>query len=107
MKEDKGMGKKIFTGGKTFWIVAALILCLWAGWLMGERTSSQAFGGNFAPQMAQQQGARYQIAGCDSNSAWVIDTAMGDVFMIYASGKWKEVGSIVDEKMRIKTKKKD
>jgi hypothetical protein len=49
-----------------------------------------------------QQGARYQIAGCDANSAWIIDTAMGDVFIIYSNGKWKEVGSIMDEKKRIK-----
>ncbi len=101
------MGKRIFAGGRTVWIVAALFLGLWAGWLMGERTSSQAFGGNFAPQMAQQQGARYQIAGCDANSAWIIDTAMGDVYLMYANGKWKEVGSIMDEKTRIKAKKKE
>jgi hypothetical protein len=49
-----------------------------------------------------QQGGRYQITGCNANSAWVIDTAMGDVYMIYSSGKWKEVGSIMDETKRIK-----
>ncbi|MCX5910213.1 MAG: hypothetical protein NTY64_24330 [Deltaproteobacteria bacterium] len=98
------MGKKIFMGGKIMWIVVALFLSLWVGWLMGERTSSQAFGGNFAPQMAQQQGARYQIAGCDANSAWIIDTSLGDVFLFYSNGKWKEVGSILDEKKRIKGK---
>jgi hypothetical protein len=27
---------------------------------------------------------------------------MGDVYLIYANGKWKEVGSILDEKKRIK-----
>jgi hypothetical protein len=53
------------------------------------------------------QGARYQIAGCDANSAWVIDTSLGDVYLIYGNGKWKEVGSIMDEKKRIKPKSKD
>ena len=55
--------------------------------------SPPAFGGGFAPQMAQQ-GPRYQIAGCDANSAWVIDTAAGDVYLIYGNGKWKEVGAL-------------
>ena len=87
-----------------FLITVGLLLAVWVGWLIGERTPSKAFGGNFAPQMAQQQGGRYQIAGCDGNSAWVIDTAMGDVFQIYSNGKWKEVGSIMDEKKRIKAK---
>jgi hypothetical protein len=49
-----------------------------------------------------QQGGKYQIAGCDGSSAWIIDTAMGDVYLIYSSGKWKEVGSITDEKKRVK-----
>ena len=80
---------------------AILILSLSVGGSILLRESSKAFGGNFAPQMAQQ-GARYQIAGCDANSAWIIDTTMGDVFMIYSNGKWKEVGSIMDEKKRIK-----
>jgi hypothetical protein len=52
--------------------------------------------------MAQQQFARFQIAARDANSAWVIDTAGGDIFLIFSSGKWKEVGSIFDEKNRIK-----
>jgi hypothetical protein len=52
--------------------------------------------------MAQQPFARYQIAGKDANSAWVIDTAAGDVSLIFANGKWKDVGSILDEKSRIK-----
>jgi len=72
--------------------------------LIGEKTSSKALAGNFAPQMAQQQGGRYQIAGCDANSAWIIDTAMGDVFLMYSNGKWKEIGSIMDEKKRIRGK---
>ena len=50
------------------------------------------------------QGPRYQIAGCDAGSAWVIDSATGDVYLIYASGRWKEVGSIMDEKKQIKGK---
>jgi hypothetical protein len=37
----------------------------------------------------------------------VIDATLGDVYLIYSSGKWKEVGSIMDEKKRIKTKSKD
>ncbi len=52
--------------------------------------------------MAQQQFARFQIASRDATSAWVIDTAAGDVFLIFSTGKWKEVGSIFDEKNRIK-----
>jgi len=65
--------------------------------------SRPAFGGGFAPQMTPQ-GPRYQIAGCDAGSAWVIDSATGDVYLIYASGRWKEVGSIMDEKKQIKGK---
>lgn len=91
-------GRNIFFGA------VGLFLAVWAGSLIGERTPSKAFGGNFAPQMAQQQGGRYQIAGCDGNSAWVIDTTIGDVFLIYSNGKWKEVGSITDEKKRVKGK---
>lgn len=86
---------------KTIFIVAVLILTLCAAWRLGVQDSSKAFGGNFGPQMAQQ-GGRYQISGCDANSAWVIDTALGDVYLIYSNGKWKEVGSIMDEKKRIK-----
>jgi hypothetical protein len=62
---------------------------------------TKAFGGTFAP-MAQQQYGRYQITGRDGNSAWVIDTAVGDIFLIYADGRWKDVGSIFDEKKRIR-----
>jgi hypothetical protein len=95
------MGKKLSFDFKTVFLAAVLILGLLAGGAILLRDSSKAFGGNFGPQMAQQ-GARYQISGCDANSAWVIDTAMGDVYLIYANGKWKEVGSILDEKKRIK-----
>jgi hypothetical protein len=52
--------------------------------------------------MAQQQGPRYQIATRDTNSAWVIDTGSGDIFLIFADGKWKDVGSILDERKQIK-----
>jgi len=95
------MNKKISLDGKTIFILAALLVIFFSAGSILVKDSSTAFGGNFAPQMGQQ-GARYQIAGCDGNSAWVIDTAMGDVYMIYANGKWKEVGSIMDEKKRIK-----
>ena len=92
---------KVSLDGRIIILSAVLILSLWAGGFIHEKGPSKAFGGNFGPQMAQQ-GGRYQIAGCDANSAWIIDTAMGDVYMIYANGKWKEVGSIMDEKKRIK-----
>lgn len=94
--------KKIrFSEFRTAFICAAILFLLLAGWSAWLREPSRAFGGNFAPQL-QQQGARYQISGCDANSAWVIDTTMGDVYLIYANGKWKEVGSILDEKRRMK-----
>ncbi len=86
---------------KIFLTCAAVLVCgiaLWSAW---DREPAKAFGGNFAP-MPQQGGAKYQIAGCDANSAWIIDTGTGDVFLIYSNGKWKEVGSIRDEKKRIK-----
>jgi len=86
---------------KTVFFAAALILSLLAGWSILVQDSPKAFGGAFGPQMGPQ-GGRYQISGCDAHSAWVIDTALGDVYMIYSSGKWKEIGSIMDEKMRIK-----
>jgi hypothetical protein len=95
------MEKKYSLDFKTVFLSAILILSLLAGGVILLRESSKAFGGNFGPQMAQQ-GGRYQITGCNANSAWVIDTAMGDVYMIYSSGKWKEVGSIMDETKRIK-----
>lgn len=95
------MEKKYSFDFKTVFLSAILILSLLAGGVILLRESSKAFGGNFGPQMGQQ-GGRYQISGCNANSAWVIDTAMGDVYMIYSSGKWKEVGSIMDETKRIK-----
>jgi len=79
--------------------VAVLGLGAVGGWWIRE--TPPAFGGNFAP-MAQQPFARYQIAGRDANSAWVIDTSAGDVALIYANGKWKDVGNILDEKNRIR-----
>lgn len=82
-------------------IAAALMVSFLTGSLVVWLNLPKAFGGQLAPQMAQQ-GGRYQIAGCDSNSAWIIDTVLGDVFIIYANGKWKEVGNIMDEKKRIK-----
>jgi hypothetical protein len=95
------MQRKISLDWRIIILSAALILCLSVGGSILVRDSSKAFGGNFAPQMAQQ-GGRYQISACDGNSAWIIDTAMGDVYLIYSSGKWKEVGSIMDEQKRIK-----
>jgi hypothetical protein len=95
------MEKKYSLDYKTFFLAAVLILSLLASASILLRESSKAFGGNFGPQMGQQ-GGRYQISGCNANSAWVIDTAMGDVYMIYSNGKWKEVGSIMDETKRIK-----
>jgi len=82
-------------------ILAGLILGLAAAGSFWLREPMQAFGGNFGP-MGQQPFARFQIAGKDASSAWVIDTSAGDVFLIFTSGKWKDVGSIFDEKNRIK-----
>jgi len=95
------MEKKKFLNTKIAIVTSALILSLYAGGSILIKDSPQAFGGGFIPQTAQQ-GGRYQIAGCDGRSAWIIDTAMGDVYMIYSNGKWKEVGSIMDEKKRIR-----
>jgi hypothetical protein len=95
------MRSKISLDWKIIILSAALILCLSVGGSILIGGSSKALGGNFAPQMGQQ-GARYQISACDANSAWIIDTTMGDVYLIYSSGKWKEVGSIMDEQKRIK-----
>ena len=86
---------------RTILISVGILLSLWAVGSSLLRENSVAFGGGFAP-MAQQQMGRYQIAGRDGNSAWVIDTAVGDIYMVYANGKWKDVGSILDEKNRIK-----
>jgi hypothetical protein len=85
----------------TILILGALVLVLSTAGSFLVRETSKAFGGNFSP-MAQQQGPRYQIAGRDTNSAWVIDTGSGDIFLIFADGKWKDVGSILDERKQIK-----
>ncbi|MDI6753375.1 MAG: hypothetical protein QME78_03160 [Thermodesulfobacteriota bacterium] len=95
------MKKMIPLNVRTLFLGAALIVGFIAGNLVNWRDTSIAAGGPFAPQMTQQ-GGKYQIAGRDGNSAWVIDTVMGDVYLIYSNGKWKEVGSIMDEKKRIK-----
>jgi hypothetical protein len=95
------MNRRFSRTWKTIFILAALIGTFLAGGALLVKDSSKAFGGNFAPQMSQP-GARYQIAACDSNSAWIIDTNAGDVYLIFSNGKWKEVGSIMDEKKRIK-----
>ncbi len=95
------MKRKIVLEVRTILILVALVVGLSAAGSFWLRETPPAFGGGFAP-MAQQPVARYQIAGRDSNSAWVIDTAAGDVALIYANGKWKDVGSILDEKNRIR-----
>jgi hypothetical protein len=95
------MNGKFSRACKTIFILAALMASFIAGGALLVKDSSKAFGGNFAPQMSQP-GARYQIAGCDGSSAWIIDTTVGDVYLIFSNGKWKEVGSITDEKKRIK-----
>ncbi len=95
------MGERWRRDVRTVLITAAVILTLAGGWSFLKQGSSPAFGGNFSPQMAPP-GDRYQIAGCDANSAWVLDASSGDVYLIYANGKWKEVGSIQDEKKRIR-----
>ncbi|NWF54120.1 MAG: hypothetical protein HXY45_04920 [Syntrophaceae bacterium] len=84
-----------------YWTLGGLVVVLLVTGFFWWREPTRAFGGNFAP-MAQQQFARFQIASRDATSAWVIDTAAGDVFLIFSTGKWKEVGSIFDEKNRIK-----
>jgi len=96
------MKRKYFLDSKIVFFLATFILGLFVmGSILKPEVSSKAYGGNFGAQMAPQAG-KYQIAGCDGNSAWVIDTENGDVFLIYANGKWKEIGSIMDEKKRIK-----
>lgn len=94
-----------FHNGRGF-LAALLMVAIWLGASFFLQDSKPAFGGAFPGQMAPQ-GPRYQIAGCDANSAWVIDTSLGDVYLIYGNGKWKEVGSIMDEKKRIKPKSKE
>lgn len=83
-------------------ILGALVLVLSTAGSFLARETPKAFGGNFGPMGQQQQTGHYQIAGRDANSAWVIDTVAGDIFLIYADGKWKDVGSLFDEKKRIK-----
>jgi hypothetical protein len=95
MSKHKGYGLRLIL------ILVALVFILLATGSFESREPSKAFGGNFGP-MAQQQMGKYQIAGRDASSAWVIDTAVGDVFIIYADGKWKDVGSIFDERKQIK-----
>jgi hypothetical protein len=101
-KEGKMKQTISLSAGRGF-LAIVLITGIWLGGSFFLPDSPPAFGGAFPGQMAPQ-GAKYQIAGCDANSAWVIDVQMGDVYLIYANGKWKEVGSILDEKKRIKTK---
>ncbi len=86
---------------RTILILAGVVCILSTFGSFLLRETSKAFGGNFAP-MPQQPTTHYQIASKDGNSAWVIDTAVGDIFIVFSDGKWKEVGSILDEKKRIK-----
>jgi hypothetical protein len=95
------MKKKIVLDFRSLLILAALFLGVIAAGSFWLREPPQAFGGGFSP-MGQQPFARFQIAAKDASSAWVIDTSAGDVFLIYSNGKWKDVGSIFDEKTRIK-----
>ena len=96
------MKKKYFLDSQIVFFLAAFILGLFVmAYILKLEVPSQAYGGNFGAQMAPQAG-KYQIAGCDGNSAWVIDTENGDVFLIYSTGKWKEIGSVLDEQKRIK-----
>lgn len=87
---------------RNVFMMAGLVLVLFTAGFLLLRENPPAFGGNFAPMAQQQQTGHYQIAARDANSAWVIDTVAGDIFLIYADGKWKDVGSILDEKKRIK-----
>ncbi|HSR13003.1 MAG TPA: hypothetical protein VLS90_16275 [Thermodesulfobacteriota bacterium] len=88
--------------GKTVVAAVALVLAAWVFLFSPAREAPPAFGGNFAPMGQQPAGPRYQIASRDANSAWVIDTSVGDIFLVFADGKWKDVGTILDEKKRIK-----
>ncbi len=83
-------------------ILASIVLALSAAGSVVLRDVSKAFGGNFSPMSQPQQTGHFQIASRDANSAWVIDTIEGDVFLIFGDGKWKEVGSVLDEKKRVK-----
>ncbi|MGE5253429.1 MAG: hypothetical protein ACM3N7_05660 [Planctomycetaceae bacterium] len=95
------MKRKIVLDFRTLLFLAGLILGVFVAGSFWLREPPQAFGGGFSP-IAQQPFARYQIASRDANSAWVIDTSAGDVFLIFTSGKWKDVGSLFEEKNRIK-----
>ncbi len=95
------MKRKVVLKSPVYWALAGLAAGIFLTGFFWLREPTRAFGGNFGP-MAQQQFARFQITGRDANSAWVIDTAAGDVFLIFSNGKWKEVGSIFEEKNRIK-----
>lgn len=83
-------------------LVAGVLLLVFLAGSFFARDTSNAFGGGFAPMAQPQQTGRYQIAARDGSSAWVMDTVEGDIFLIFADGKWREVGSILDDKKRMK-----
>jgi hypothetical protein len=93
-------GKK-YLDWRTFVTAGAIILGFLGGVSIFVKGSAPVYGGMFG-QMAQQQAGRFQISACDNKTAWVIDTSVGDVFLMYANGKWKDVGSILDDRTRIK-----
>jgi hypothetical protein len=95
------MKAKKYLDWKALFIGGAILLGLLGGAYISGKDSTSAYGGMFGP-MTQQQAGRFQISACDSKTAWVIDTAVGDVFLMYANGKWKDVGSILEERTRIK-----
>jgi len=95
------MNAKKFLDGRAWFIAGAILLGFWGGASILGRESTPAHGGMFGP-MTQQQTGRYQISAVDGKAAWIIDTAVGDVFLMYGNGKWKDVGSILDERTRIK-----
>lgn len=97
------MNAKKYLDWRALFIAGAILLGFLGGAAILSKASTPAYGGMFGP-MTQQQAGRFQISACDSKTAWVIDTAVGDVFFIYANGKWKDVGSILDERTRIKKK---
>lgn len=94
------MSEKFRLAPHALFLAAVLVVVLYGAAVLFS-DSRPAFGGGFAPQVAPP-GPRYQIAGGDGNSAWIIDTGTGDVYLMYASGRWKEVGSIQDERKQIK-----
>jgi hypothetical protein len=97
------MGKNIDINWRNGIVAVLLMAMIWAGGTFLGQDSQPAFGGAFPGQMTPQ-GPRYQIAGCDASSAWVIDSNTGDVYLIYSNGKWKDVGSIMDDKKQIRGK---